>query len=151
MYRPCLRRNGSPKRRPTMYPMPSPTIAPAAAAATTTAMSIRLVVAAKRAAATRTVSPGRGTPALSSATTTEMIQGPWTWIKRIRELENETKSIFNVGLLRPTGLIRTVAALRHDTFEVGVSAIFKSGLRQPAWQVSVLNDYCEGGAAPRAS
>ena len=73
------------------------------------------------------------------------------WIKRIRELEKEARSIFNVGLLRPTGLIRTVAALRHDTFEVGVSAIFKSGLRQPAWQVSVLNDYCEGGAAPRAS
>ena len=27
---------------------------------------------------------GKGTPALSSATTTEMIQGPWTWTKPIR-------------------------------------------------------------------
>jgi hypothetical protein len=52
-----------------------------------------LVAAARRAAATRIVSPGRGTPALSSATTTEMIQGPWTWIKRIRELEKEARSI----------------------------------------------------------
>jgi hypothetical protein len=43
------------------------------------------VVAAERAAATRIVSPGRGTPALSSATTTEMIQDPWTWTKPIVE------------------------------------------------------------------
>ncbi len=32
MYRPYLRRSGIPKRRPTVYPIPSPTIAPAAAA-----------------------------------------------------------------------------------------------------------------------
>jgi hypothetical protein len=70
------------------------------------------------------------------------------WIKRIRELEKEARSIFNVGPLRPTGLIRTVAVLRHDAFQAGVPAIFKSGLRQPAWQASVLNDYYEGGAAP---
>ena len=38
----------------------------------------------KRAAATRTVSPRRGTPALSSATTNEMTQGPWTRTKPIR-------------------------------------------------------------------
>src|SRR5260370_15223433 len=35
MYRPYLR-SGKPSRRPTMYPIPSPTIAPAAAASTTT-------------------------------------------------------------------------------------------------------------------
>jgi hypothetical protein len=36
---------------------------------------------------------GKSTPALSSAMTTEMIQGPWTWIKRIRELEKEAMYI----------------------------------------------------------
>src|ERR1700675_4047121 len=40
MYRPYLRIRGKPNRRPTMYPMPSPTMAPAAAASTTTTMLI---------------------------------------------------------------------------------------------------------------
>src|SRR6202035_4937073 len=40
MHRRYLRRKGKPSLRPTMYPIPSPTIAPAAAASTTTTMLI---------------------------------------------------------------------------------------------------------------
>jgi hypothetical protein len=52
------------------------------------------VVAARSAAATRIVSPGRGTPALSNATIPKMIHGPQVGIKLIKASDKEVYSIF---------------------------------------------------------
>ncbi|GAB3940199.1 hypothetical protein GCM10027614_23490 [Micromonospora vulcania] len=66
--RPSRASSGRPPRRPTAYPMESPTIAPVAAAVATHSGSTT-PVAASRAELTRTISPGSGTPMLSTPIT----------------------------------------------------------------------------------
>lgn len=71
--RPSRASRGRPPRRPTAYPMESPTIAPNAAAAATHS-GCTTPVAASRAELTRTISPGSGTPMLSTPITPATIR-----------------------------------------------------------------------------
>jgi hypothetical protein len=76
------------------------------------------VVAARIAAETRIVSPGRGTPALSNATIPRMIHGPWIGIKLIKASDKEVTPSFDWFQIREDAITTLAANCLDGGFEM---------------------------------